>query len=98
MGQVVTLTGSELPDLIIGNKKDYHISGGKGEDHLYGREGKDVYVIKQGDGMNYIYQMFDDDKNIDTPSRMTSSDITIWNFNALQLFSIKSWLYAKNKV
>ena len=46
VGQVVTLTGSELPDLIIGNKKDYHISGGKGEDHLYGsrKEGKDVFT------------------------------------------------------
>ena len=64
--QVVTVTGSELPDLIIGNKKDNYISGGKGTNHLYGREGTDVYVIKQGDGMNYIYQMFDGDKNIDT--------------------------------
>ncbi len=72
--QVVTVSGSELPDLIIGNKKDNYISGGKGTNQLYGREGKDVYVVRQGDGINYIYQIFDSDKKIDTiPTMMTQS-------------------------
>ncbi len=64
--QGVTIIGSDQPDWIVGNKQNNYISAGKGEDFLYGKEGYDVYVIKQGDGLNHIFQLFDGDTNMDT--------------------------------
>ena len=64
--QVVTVMGSDHPDWIVGNKQNNYMSAGKGTDFLYGKEGYDVYVIRQGDGLNTIFQKFRGDKHTDT--------------------------------
>jgi Ca2+-binding RTX toxin-like protein len=58
--------GSNEADWVVGNQWNNYISAGQGADFLYGKEGSDVYIIRQGDGLNTIFQNFNGDGNMDT--------------------------------
>jgi Ca2+-binding RTX toxin-like protein len=76
-----SLTGGNNVDTLYGGAGNDTLDGGSNSDRLFGNEGNDIFVLRQGNGSDTIYDYQDGFDRLGLAGGLTFNDLEITNNN-----------------